>query len=227
MFSPGALSESQRQQLLPALIAVSSAAFGVDTEAVWRQRIEESWFERVERLFLVHDPAGQVVGWTSYRRAALDGERILYMDSTGVAPAHQRRGLIPRIQSRTILSQLAARPLRPLHVVYRTRNPVVWRGLRRRLGDDKVAPPISGGVQMWARRLAPLVDRYLAEPGELDPELLVIRGAYSERPAAVYGEEATPRTGDPGIDQFFDRALGPEDALLVIARATLLRLARP
>jgi hypothetical protein len=227
---PHAVPVDRRDELVPALISASTAAFGVDTAAVWRERIRGSWFDRVDRLLLILDRGGEVVGWTSYRYLRLTAMRVLYMDTTGVVPEHQRHGLIPAIQSRVVLRALLVRPLRPLHVVYRTRNALVWRGLRRRLGDANVAPPLRGEPQGWAPRVAAALHDRLAEPGELDLDTLVVRGAYAERGGAVYGEAATPRSGDPEPDAYFESRLGPDDAFLVIARTTLigmLRLARP
>jgi hypothetical protein len=212
---------------LPPLITASSAAFGTDTTEVWRERLAGSWFDRVERLLLVLDRGGALIGWTSYRRLELVGARTLYMDTTGVVPAHQRHGLIPVIQSRVVLRTLLTRPLSPLHVVYRTRNPVVWRGLRRRLGEDRVAPLLRGDLQVWAPRLAVALQAELGEAGEVDPRALVVRGAYAGRGGAVYGEAETPRSGDPESDAYFEERLGPDDALLIVARATLIAMLRP
>jgi hypothetical protein len=223
---PHAIPAERREALLPPLVAASTAAFGADTGKVWEERLEGSWFERVDRLLLVLDRAGELIGWTSYRRLRLASAHVLYMDTTGVVPEHQRHGLIPAVQSRLVLRTLLARPLRPLHVVYRTRNPVVWRGLRRRLGEASVAPPTSGELQGWAQALAVAVPGDVVEPGHLEQETLVVRGAYAERGRAVYGEAETPLSGDPETDAYFEERLGPDDALLVIARATLLAMVR-
>jgi hypothetical protein len=224
---PRAVPVEERAQLLTPLITASTAAFGTDTAEVWRERIGDSWFDRVDRLLLVLDRDGEVVGWTSYRRLRLAGTRALYMDTTGIVPEHQRHGLIPTIQSRVVLRTLLARPLRPLYVVYRTRNPVVWRGLRGHLGDESVAPPFSGEVQGWASNLAIALQGYLAEPGDLDPQTLVVRGAYAGRGGALYGESEAPHSGDPDADAFFEERLEPDDALLIIARTTLMGMVRP
>jgi hypothetical protein len=201
---PRAVPMEGREGLLPPLITASTAAFGTDTADVWRERPAVSWFDRVDRLLLVLDRDGQVVGWTSYRRLHVTDARGLYMDTTGMVPEHQRHGLVPTIQSRVVLRTLLAQPLRPLHVVYRTRNPVVWRGLRRRLGKENVAPPLRGEIQDWAPELAAALHGYLAEPGDLDPQTLVLRGAYAERGGAVYGEAETPSSGDAETDAYFE-----------------------
>ncbi len=224
---PPAVPVERREGLLPPLIRASTAAFGANTAAVWHERLADSWFDRVDRLLLVLDRDEEVVGWTSYRKLRLAGARALYMDTTGIVPEHQRHGLIPAIQSRVVLRALLARPLRPLHVVYRTRNPVVWRGLRRRLGEENVAPPLRGEVQSWAPGLAAALRGLLAEPGELELETLVVRGAYADRGGAVYGEAEAPRSGDSETDAYFEERLGPDDALLVIARTTLMGMLRP
>jgi hypothetical protein len=224
---PRAVPVEERAQLLTPLITASTAAFGADTAEVWQERIGDSWFDRVDRLLLVLDRDGEVVGWTSYRRLCLAGTRALYMDTTGIVPEHQRHGLIPTIQSRVVLRTLLARPLRPLYVVYRTRNPVVWRGLRGRLGDESVAPPLSSEVQGWASSLAIALQNYLAEPGDLDLQTLVVRGAYAERGRALYGEAETPHSGDLEADAYFEERLEPDDALLIIARASLTGMVRP
>jgi hypothetical protein len=219
---PRAIPPAERRKFLPPLIVASTAAFGADTADVWRQRLEQSWFERVDRLFLILEPGGKVVGWTSYRAASLLGLRVLYMDTTGVVPAHQRHGLIPAVQSRIVLWLLAGRPWRPLYLVYRTRNPVVWRGLRRRLGAQHVAPPLHAEAPAPIQTLAVAVHEHLSEPGRLDARTLVVHDAYAERGGAVYGELETPRSGDPETDRFFEQRLGPSDAFLIIARTTLL-----
>lgn len=177
-------------------------------------------------MLLVLHGRDEVAGWTSYRSGELAAERILYMDTTGIAPKHQRHGLIPRIQSRVLLRRLAARPLRPLHVIYRTRNPIVWRGLRRRVGPENVAPPLDGRAPAWARRLTMAVDEFLSEPGRLDPETLVVKEAYAARGGAIYGEAEVPQSGDPETDRYFDQRLDRDDAMLVIARTTLVGMLR-
>ncbi len=219
-----ATTAAQRQTLLRPLIAASSAAFGVDTSAAWQDRLEAGWFDRITRLVLITDRRGDVVGWTSYRRVDLAGRRVLYMDTTGIVPEHQRHRLIPRIQSRLVLRTLAARPWHSLYVVYRTRNPVVWRGLRRTIGRSAVAPPLHGDPPAWARAVATAVHSHLAEPGELDARTLAVRGAYARRGAALYGESETPRSGDPDTDRYFDERLGPSDAFFIVVRATLPRV---
>jgi hypothetical protein len=178
-----ATTAAERQTLLRPLIAASSAAFGVDTSAAWQDRLEAGWFDRITRLVLITNQRGDVVGWTSYRRVDLAGRRVLYMDTTGIVPEHQRHQLTPRIQSRLVLRTLAARPWHSLYVVYRTRNPVVWRGLRRTIGRSAVAPPLHGDPPAWARAVAtaergrePDTDRYFDERlGPSDALFIVVR----------------------------------------------------
>lgn len=219
--SPGTLAADQKRRLLPPLIAASTAAFGLDTAEVWQGRLEAGWFDRTDRLLLILAADREVVGWTSYRFARLAGERVLYMDMTGVMPEHQRHGLVPAAQTRVMLRFLAARPWRPVHVVYRTRNPVVMRGLRQRFGGESVAPSLHGETPAWGRTLASAVHEWLAELGELDDRTLAVRGAYAGRGGAIYGEAENPRSGDAEVDRHFDERLGLDDALLVIVRVTL------
>jgi hypothetical protein len=70
------------------------------------------------------------------------------------------------------------------------------------------------------------VHEYLSEPGQLDARRLVVRDAYAERGSTVYGEQEAPRSGHPETDLFFDQRLGPNDALLIIARARFLSMLR-
>lgn len=218
---PGAIPVEKRRQLLPSLVAVSTAAFGVDTAGVWQERLEGGWFDRVDRLLLILDAGGEMVGWTSYRTARIAGARAVYMDSTGLVPRHQRHGLVPTTQSRVVRRLLARRPWRPLYVVYRTRSPVTLRGLLRTFGTRNVAPRPGGEAPTWARNLAIAMHRNLAEPGELDAHTLTVRRAYAERGVAIYGDAQTPQSGEPEIDRHFDQHLGPEDAFLIIVRVTL------
>lgn len=84
-----------------------------------------------------------------------------------------------------------------------------------------MAPPFSDEVQGWAPELGAALQAELGETGEFDPHSLVVRGAYAERGGAVYGEAEMPRSGDLETDAYFDERLGPDDAVLIIARGTV------
>jgi hypothetical protein len=107
---------------------------------------------------------------------------------------------------------------------YRTRDPVVYRGLRRRLGAENLAPPLDGETPAWAQQLAGAVNDWLQEPGELDARSLVVRGAYAQLGRALYGEDQTPNSGDPSVDAYFAERLDQTDAFLLIGRIGLLGL---
>jgi hypothetical protein len=70
------------------------------------------------------------------------------------------------------------------------------------------------------------VDEFLSEPGRLDPETLVVKGAYAARGGAIYGEAEVPQSGDPETDRYFDQRLDRDDGMLVIARTTLVGMLR-
>ncbi len=221
---PGSLAAERRAALIEGLVRASALAFGSETAPIWHERLAHGWFEGLSRLYLILGPDDRLIGWTAYRAALLRRRRCLYMDSTGVVPEFQRHGLIPAVQMGAARRELIRSPLRPLFLFYRTRNPVVYRGLTRTLGSGNVSPPLEGLPQVDMQRLGEAAHTWIDDQFDFDPEQLVVRGVYA-RGAPLYGEDQEPRSGDAAVDRLFERSLGEEDAFLIIARVSMPRLA--
>jgi hypothetical protein len=213
---PGELAASQRRQLLCGLEQLSEQAFGVDMAPYWHARAS-AFFEQVSYLAIMHAPDGDPVGWTSCRAAALGPGRFLYWDATGVVPQHQRHGLIPQVQGRMYRRAMLTKGRAPLWVVYRTRSPVVLRGLRNALGPTNVHPPLDAPVPQSVQAIAAEVAGWLGDMPAVDIATLVVRGAYDglER---LYSPEQEPRSKDRAVNDFMASRLGEHDGLLVLAR---------
>ncbi len=213
---PGELAASERRELLSELGQLSAQAFGVDMQPYWHARAS-AFFEQISYLAIMHAPDGDAVGWTSCRAAELGPGRLLYWDATGVVPQHQRHGLIPQVQGRMYRRAMLTKGWAPLWVVYRTRSPVVLRGLRNALGPKNVHPSLDAPVPRSVQAIAAEVAGWLGDMPVVDIPNLVVRGAYDglER---LYSPEQEPRSKDRAVNDFMASRLSEHDGLLVLAR---------
>ncbi|QRN79760.1 MAG: GNAT family N-acetyltransferase, partial [Nocardiopsis sp. BM-2018] len=180
--------------------------------------------DQISSLALILGPDGVPVGWGGYHRRSFASRRALYLDAAGVVPAHRRSGLSAALMTHFLNREVLAHPLTNTYVVLRTRHPAVYAGWRKGLGQARVFPRQDRPVPGLVRRIATDAADWLGDGPRLDPDTLTVRDAYRMFDGEIYG--VTPRSGDPALDTRFAREVGPKDAVLVVARMSVLPLAR-
>lgn len=85
------LSQAAQAAIYNAYVLLTSHAFGTDMTLYWRTRKEEQYMEQTEELVLVADKNNDLVGWTSYSLVKADKSTIVYNDSSGITPPHQKK----------------------------------------------------------------------------------------------------------------------------------------
>ncbi|WP_017580250.1 GNAT family N-acetyltransferase [Nocardiopsis valliformis] len=222
--SPTALAPECRERLHLALRDLAARAFGADHSGYWRTRMASGFFDQISSLALILGPDGVPVGWGGYHRRSFASRRALYLDAAGVVPAHRRSGLSAALMTHFLNREVLAHPLTNTYVVLRTRHPAVYAGWRKGLGQARVFPRQDRPVPNLVRRIATDAADWLGDGPRLDPDTLTVRDAYRMFDGEIYG--VTPRSGDPALDTRFAREVGPKDAVLVVARMSVLPLAR-
>jgi hypothetical protein len=205
-------------ELFRVLPIISSIAFGLDTAPYWRERHAEGFFDKTTEFTLIVNEAKRLVGWATFRAFTVTGHRCLYLDSTGVLPKFQSRGLISRIQGYAIIREFLKIPVRPLYLTLRTESPVIYRMLVG-VGSTNIFPQPAVSVPQTVREVGSETARILGQYEKLIEAELRIEHAYVE----LYGrdDESLPASGDPELDRFFRQQLGLDDAFIVVARLTL------
>ncbi|WP_394296844.1 GNAT family N-acetyltransferase [Nocardiopsis lucentensis] len=221
---PRALSARSRDRLHITLRDLAERAFGADHSGYWHTRVQSGFFDRITTLALILGPDDTPVGWGGYHRLRLASRRSLYLDAAGVVPAHRRFGLSTALMTHFLTREVLAHPLSNTYVVLRTRHPAVYAGWRRGLGTRRVFPDRHRALPSLIRRLAGEAAEWLGDGPRLHPDTLVVRDAYRMFDGDIYG--IRPRSGDTGIDDYFDDTVGPKDAVLVVARTNVHALAR-
>jgi hypothetical protein len=107
--------------------------------------------------------------------------------------------------------------LRPLFVVLRTGNPLVYDAWVAAAGDQRAVHPrpdttVPARVQAIAQDAA----GHLGQAAELDSRRLHITDAYRSTPGGLWRHR--PRSRDERNNTWFDATLRPTDAFLVVAR---------
>lgn len=216
-------SEDTQDRLFAHLVTISSQAFGADMGPYWRDRRAGGFFGRVTRFCLLVDRGGEVVGWTGYHRLGLAGARCLYLDSSGVLPSVQGGGLIGRLQATMILRECLRCFPAPVHLLARTESPVVYRLLRNGCGPRNIWPSPYRPPSERISAIGSAAARWLDQADRFDPATLRVQGAYDNL-EALYGDR--PSCGEADLDAFFHRTLRPEDAFIVVARASVPSMSR-
>ncbi|MDP5184096.1 hypothetical protein QOZ88_15770 [Blastococcus sp. BMG 814] len=210
---PAAARERMRERIIP----VATAAFDGTTGDFWAQHWSDEQLDRLDVLHVAVDETGAPVGWVSGRRAGWGGRRVLYAASAGVAPDIQGGGVSAALWRRVVEEELRRAPLRPLFVVLRTGNPLVYDAWVTAAGDPRAVHPcpdvtVPARVQAIAQDAA----AYLGQAGELDPRRLLITDAYRSTPGGLWRHR--PRSRDERTNTWFDSTLRPTDAFVVVAR---------
>lgn len=212
-----------RNVLCEVLVDMSTSAFGADMTTYWADRSRNGYFEQIAKFCLLVNPDGAVAGWTGYHKKTFAEARCLYLDSSGVVPALQGGGLLSRLQARLIVQEFARSFPRRLHLLARTESPVVYRLLRDGCGADNIWPAPGSVVPPQVARIAAGSAEWLGQQDRFDAMTLAVRGAYDNL-EALYG--SLPTCGESSIDAFFQETLEPDDAYVVVARASLRNVLR-
>src|SRR5699024_6416063 len=129
-------------------------SFNADHSSYWQARVEAGFFDRITTLALILGPDGSPVGWGGHHRRRFAGRRVLYLDSTGVLPAHRRFGLSTALMMHFLSREVFPRPLLPTHLLMCTRHPGVYNGWRQGFGPGRVFPHPSRPTPASIRRIA-------------------------------------------------------------------------
>jgi hypothetical protein len=210
---PPAARERVRERIIP----VATAAFDGTTAGYWAQHWSDEQLDRLDVLHVAVDETGTPVGWVSGRRADWGGRRVLYAASAGVAPDIQGGGVSAALWRRVVERELRRALLRPLFVVLRTGNPLVYDAWVAAAGDPRAVHPrpdttVPARVQAIAQDAA----GHLGQAAELDSRRLHITDAYRSTPGGLWRHR--PRSRDERTNTWFDATLRPTDAFLVVAR---------
>jgi len=221
--STAQFSRSSKDAMIACLVEVSTRAFGADMTSYWAGRDADGFFDKVTRFCLLVDPQGMVAGWTGQHRKVFDGCACLFLDSSGVIPELQGGGLMSRLHARIIVREVLARTPRPVYLVTRTENPVVYCLLRDGCGSSNIWPSPHAGPSHRASAIATAASHWLGQRDKFDPASMLVRGAYDNLDA-LYGD--LPSSGEAVTDEFFQNSLRPEDAFIIVARAFIPHVVR-
>lgn len=220
--SPARLSAQDRQLIQDFLVTASQTVFeNADHSSYWRAK--QGVFDKLAGFALLVAPDGEVVGWGGYHRKRFANRDVLYLDAAGVMPEYQRYKLSSRLVTLFYFLERVRRPVRSIYVVLRTQNPAIHAGATKLMGPDRVFPqrdiPVAGEI----RRIARETCRWLGQEERLDPNTLIVRDAYREVLAQVYGR--TPTSGTATADAYFGQELGSHDAVVMIIKSDLSKVA--
>ncbi|MEZ4449740.1 MAG: hypothetical protein R3B09_09680, partial [Nannocystaceae bacterium] len=224
-------AESQRA-IYAAIIEMASAVFGDDMTPYWRRRAEEGYLDTISKLYIVGDPAGELVGWTGYHRMRISGETCIYTDATGVLARVRRYGLMRRILTRCVLEELARNRLRPVYWTMRTESPVVMHSFRTTFGEANVFPRIDADTPLKVRELGRATAAWLKQEEKFCPASMRLEDAFDGPCPWRFGADGQPLAGshpessDEALDRFVAAQLRPEDAFILIARHSIANVLR-
>ncbi|HST84172.1 MAG TPA: GNAT family N-acetyltransferase [Kineosporiaceae bacterium] len=212
-----AMPSLARQHWRERAIPVATAAFDGTSVDYWGHHWADEELDKLSVLHVAVDDAGNPAGWVSGRRTTWGGRRVLYAASAGVAPDVQGGGLSAALWRRVVERELLRAALRPLFVVTRTGNPLVYDAWTAAAGDRRAVhprpgTPVPAALQVMAREGA----NYLGQATDFDPSTLCISDAYRSTPAGLWRHR--PRSRDERTNLWFDTALQPTDAFLVVIR---------
>lgn len=209
------LNLSGHRRIYQALVPVTTRSFAADMTPYWTQRRREGYLERLAEFVLVADVDGRMVGWTGYHVLLFDEQTIVYLDSTGMVPEHQSRGVMRQLMHNRVELGVRAKcpPDRPAYLCARSESPIFYRLMQRLLPRAELFPQPGSATPDGVAGCALAVAEWLGQRHILEPETLALRGAY-DTVDELYGE--LPTTGDPRLDELFRARLGPLDAYLLI-----------
>jgi len=220
-----AMPGDARRQWRERAISVAVTAFDGTTADFWLSQWSDAELDRLSVLHVAVDDLGSPAGWVSGRRESWGNRRVFYAASAGVAPHIQGGGLSAALWRRVVMREIRRAFPRPLFVIMRTGNPMVydaWTGAAG--GPEAVHPrpgiPVPPDVQAVAKDAA----QYLGQVADIDLATLRINDAYRDVPGGLWSNR--PSSRDERTNAWFDSTLQPTDAFVVVAKFSLLGVAR-
>jgi hypothetical protein len=207
--NPLELLDDRSAGLRAELLRVSNTAFGRDTSLLWKRKFSADFLGPLSSFYLIRDSVRNLIGWSGYRTAVLDGHQIVYFTSTGLVPSAQGHGLGSAFLTAVISAVAESRPSAPVATVVRTRNPHSYQLARKTFGPE-IFPRVDGYVPAHRHTLMAAIASWLGFAA-FDPSTGRVTGAYSDD---LYGDQ--PRTEDVAVDRLF-ATLGRHDAFLICA----------
>jgi hypothetical protein len=209
------LSPETCEAIYAALVPVTTRSFGADMTSYWSYRKTNGYFAKLQEFTVIADTTGQMVGWTGYSVLRADDFVNFYIDSTGMVPSRQFRGVMRHVLRRRLGKAYSEhRGTTPLILASaRSESPIVYKLMKKVLGGDHVFPCVGGDVPADILNHGKHLAAWLEQTDILERDSLILRNAYT-MVDELYDE--LPSTGDPDLDRMFREKLGPLDAYLLI-----------
>lgn len=229
---PRTFDAASKRAIYAAIIEMASAVFGDDMTPYWERRSREGYLDTISKLFIIHDGAGELVGWTGYHRMRVGDETCIYTDATGVLSRARRFGLMRRILTWCFVEELARNRLRPVYWTMRTESPVVFHSFRAYFGADNVFPRLDAETPATVRELGRATAAWLKQEGKFRPATMRLEDAFDGPCPWRFGADGQPLAGghlqspDEALNRFVAEQLRPEDAFILIARNSLANILR-
>lgn len=178
-----AMPAEARRQWRERAIPVAVTAFDGTSADFWLSHWSDAELDRLSVLHVAVDDSGSPAGWVSGRRESWGDRRVSYAASAGVAPHIQGGGLSAALWRRVVMREVIRAFPRPLFVVLRTGNPLVYDAWTAAAGGPEAVHPRPGipvppDVQAMARDAA----EYLGQAADIDLATLRIDDAYRAVP---------------------------------------------
>ncbi len=218
---PGrALDASQQRALIDVFVDAAGQMVGAEIARYWEQR--QGYFDELSEWWLVtHDR--EVVGWCGLKLIREGApEALIYVDTLGFLPAHQRGGLATLLAVEPWV-RISFEQRRPLTMAFRTQSPAVMRVAASIAGRDTYPHPSApqGGDGERAVRVAAFLASALSPGHAFDRSCLVCRGVFSYMEASLYGSDF-PWSGVRELDRLFADQVDVErgDAMIGVMLGT-------
>lgn len=225
--SPGlALTPVTQEALYRALVPISTSSFGADMTDYWRDRSANGYFERLSEFVVVADELDQIVGWTGYSVLDPGSFVCIYIDSSGVVPTAQSRGVMRDVLQRRLCAGAIDRlhASRRLYVSARSESPIVYKLMCGIVGPSNLFPNPDLRTPPDVLECGKVLAAWLGQAALIEEGSLIVRNAYANLDK-LYGN--LPVTGDPALDTMFHNSLGPLDAYLLTGRPRRVRPEQP
>jgi hypothetical protein len=170
-----AVSEARRDVLLDGIARIMASNWHF-TQRHWSR--EDSPFHDEYGLVFASQHA-EMVGYSIYKRVALDGTPALYRAGAAVAASHQREGFYRRMSQAILTTEWSAKPDgEEMYLAWRTRNPLIWAANARwctAVVPAIVEGPVDAKLQEACLRLA----RQLYPDCSIEPPAMIMREVYA------------------------------------------------
>jgi hypothetical protein len=205
-----------RPGLAQSFDEIASTIWGIDKD--FFRKVGPDLFTEQDRVVVVVNRRGKVVGFSISRRIAIADRIVLFRRYTAMYPGDQGRGLYG-VLTAPVLNYESHRQRGSLYLAWRTRNPVVW--FKNAAMCSRVAPNILEG-----RSDADLIELALAvchevyPKAQIDPATLTIGSVYP----GDSGYRTQPRHPNKELDATFGAhpaIRNPHDALFGIGEVRI------